>query len=114
VDALAAGDGGSAQRLLHRLLENEDPFSLWGMVVRQFRLLLQAREILDARGGREQVASALGVHPFVAGKTADQAKRFSMSALESIHHKLLEIDEGVKSSQVTLDLALDMLVGELT
>jgi DNA polymerase-3 subunit delta len=114
VDALAAGDGGSAQRLLHRLLENEDPFSLWGMVVRQFRLLLLAREILDARGDKEQVASALGVHPFVAEKTADQAKRFSMSALESIHHKLLEIDEGVKSSQVTLDLALDMLVGELT
>ncbi len=114
VDALAAGNGGSAQHLLHRLLENEDPFSLWGMVVRQFRLLLQAREIIEARGGKEQVASALGVHPFVAEKTANQAKRFTLPVLEDIHHKLLEIDEGVKTSRVTLELALDLLVGELT
>lgn len=114
VDALSAGNAAAAQRLLHRLLENEDAFSLWGMVVRQFRLLLQAREILDARGGKEQVAAALGVHPFVAEKTAGQAQRFSLPALEAIHHKLLEIDEGVKTSQVTLDLALDTLVIELT
>jgi len=50
VDALSQGNGKTAQKLLHRLLENEDAFSLWGMVVRQFRLLLQAREILDGRG----------------------------------------------------------------
>ena len=43
VDALSQGNGKSAQKLLHRLLENEDPFSLWGMVVRQFLLLIQAR-----------------------------------------------------------------------
>ena len=114
VDALAAGNGGMAQRLLHRLLENEDAFSLWGMVVRQFRLLLQAREVLDGRGSKEDVVTALGVHPFVAEKTADQARRFTLATLEIIHHKLLEIDEGVKTSQVTLDLALDMLVAELS
>ncbi|HEY2981372.1 MAG TPA: DNA polymerase III subunit delta [Anaerolineales bacterium] len=114
VDALAMGNGGAAQHLLHRLLESDDPFSVWGMVVRQFRLLLQAREILDARGGKEQVASALGVHPFVAEKTAGQAKRFTLPVLEAIHHKLLGIDEAVKTGQVTLDLAMDMLVVELT
>jgi DNA polymerase-3 subunit delta len=114
VDALSTGNGKSAQHLLHRLLENEDSFSLWGMVVRQFRLLLQAREILDARGDKDDVARALGVHPFVAEKTTGQANRFSLSSLENIYHKLLEIDEGVKTSQITLDLALDTLVVELT
>ncbi len=51
VDALASGNGQSAQKLLHRLLESDDPFSVWGMVVRQFRLLLQAREVIENRGG---------------------------------------------------------------
>ncbi len=96
------------------LLENEDAFSVWGMVVRQFRLLLQAREVLDARGGVNEVTSALGVHPFVAGKVVDQAKRFSFSSLEKIYHKLLEIDEAAKTSQVPLDLAMETLVVELT
>src|SRR5512147_1864723 len=114
VDALANGNGKSAQHLLHRLLENEDPFSVWGMVVRQFRLLLQAREILDGRGNKDDVARALGVHPFVAEKTTQQAARFSIEVLESIYHELLRIDERVKTSQVTLDLAMDTLVVELT
>ncbi len=113
VDALSQGNGKVAQKLLHRLLENEDPFSLWGMVVRQFRLLIQAREILDGRGNKDDVARALGVHPFVAEKTTGQAARFSMEALESIYHRLLNIDERVKTSQITLDLALDTLVVEL-
>jgi DNA polymerase-3 subunit delta len=113
VDALSNGNGKSAQHLLHRLLESEDPFSLWGMVVRQFRLLIQAREILDGRGNKNDVARTLGVHPFVAEKTTGQAARFSMESLESIYRKLLRIDEGVKTSQLTLELALDTLVVEL-
>jgi DNA polymerase-3 subunit delta len=114
VDALSGGNGRQAQHLLHRLLESEEAFSLWGMVVRQFRLLIQAREILDGRGNKDDVARALGVHPFVAEKTTGQAARFSMESLESIYRKLLRIDEGVKTSQLTLELALDTLVVELT
>jgi DNA polymerase-3 subunit delta len=114
VDALSNGNGKSAQHLLQRLLETEDPFSLWGMVVRQFRLLIQAREILDGRGNKDDVARVLGVHPFVAEKTTQQATRFSIESLESIYRELLRIDEAVKTSKVTLDLAMDTLVVELT
>ena len=114
VDALSNGNGKVAQHLLHRLLESEDPFSLWGMVIRQFRLLIQAREILDGRGNKDDVARALHVHPFVAEKTTGQAGRFSVESLEYVYRKLLAIDEGVKTGQVTLDLALDTLVVELT
>jgi len=113
VDALGQGDGKKAQRVLHQLLEEEEAFELWGMVIRQFRLLLQARELLDASASIPEVQKALGLHEFVAQKVANQAKRFSLSALESIYHKLLEIDEGAKTSQVPLDLALDTLVVEL-
>jgi len=114
VDALSSGDIKSAQHLLHRLLENEDAFSLWGMVIRQFRLLLLAREVLDSHGGKEEVAQALGVHPFVAEKTTGQARAFTLPVLERIYHKLLEIDEGAKTGQFTLELALDTFILELT
>jgi len=113
VDALGTGNGQKAQKMLHQLLESEDPFSLWGMVIRQFRLLLLAREIIDSRGGARQIQEALGLRDFVAQKVYDQARRFSMSPLESIYHRLLTIDEGAKTGQVPLDLALDTLVVEL-
>lgn len=114
VDALSNGNGKSAQHLLHRLLETEEPFSVWGMIVRQFRYLIQAREILDGRGNKDDMARAVQIHPFVAEKAMGQAARYSMESLESIYHKLLRIDEGVKTSQLTLDLAMDTLVVELT
>jgi len=113
VDALGSGDGKRAQKVLHQLLEDEDAMALWGMVIRQFRLLLQAREIIEERGGSLQVQQALGLHEFVAGKVTEQARRFSLSALEAVYHKLLEMDEGAKTSQVPLDLALDTLIVEL-
>jgi DNA polymerase III delta subunit len=59
------------------------------------------------------VARALGVHPFVAEKTTGQANRFTMQSLEDIYRHLLVIDERVKTSQITLDLALDTLIMEL-
>jgi DNA polymerase-3 subunit delta len=113
VDALGQGDGKKAQQVLHQLLEEQEAYELWGMVIRQFRLLLQARELLDGRASIPEIQKALGLHEFVVQKVTNQAKRFSLPVLESIYHQLLEIDEGAKKSQVPLELALDMLVMEL-
>ncbi len=113
VDALGQKDGKKAQRILHQLLEDEDAFELWGMVIRQFRLLLQAREMLDEHTTTLDIQNALGLRDFVAQKVYNQAGRFSMPMLESIYHKLLEMDEAAKTSQMPLDLALDTLVVEL-
>jgi DNA polymerase-3 subunit delta len=113
VDALGQNDGKKAQRVLHQLLEEEEAFELWGMVIRQFRLLLQAREMLDERATIPEIQKALGLHEYVAQKVCSQAGHFSMPTLESIYHKLLEIDEAAKTSQGPLDLALDTLIVEL-
>jgi DNA polymerase-3 subunit delta len=114
VDALAAGKNGQAQRLLHRLLDRQDAFSTWGMVVRQFRLLLLAREVLDNGGGEPEAIKALEAQPFVARKALGQARGFTMARLERIYHKLLEIDEAAKTGRMPLDLGMDILVAELS
>lgn len=114
VDALAQGNGRLAQRSLHTLLENVEAFGVWAMIIRQFRLILLAREVLDQRGSERDVEQALGVHRFVAEKVSGQARRFSLPALEGIYHRLLEIDEQVKTGRVPLEIAMEMLVGELT
>ncbi len=113
VDGLALGKGKEAQSMLRRLLEEQDAMALWGMVIRQFRLLIQAREVMDAHGMVPDVQEALGVHPFVAEKVYAQAKRFSLPALESIYRRLLKMDEAAKSSEMPLDLSLEMFVAEL-
>jgi DNA polymerase-3 subunit delta len=114
VDALGNRDGRKAMGMLQRLLEHGDPFSIFGMVVRQFRLLLLAREVLDGGGGQADVAKALKIHPFVAEKVSAQARHFSLPVLESVYHRLLDMDEAIKTSQIEGDLALDTLVAALT
>jgi DNA polymerase III subunit delta len=112
VDAIAMGNGRRAQSMLHQLLEQDEPFSIFGMVVRQFRLLIIARETMDDGGGQTAVVEALGIHPYAAEKVYNQARAFRMQSLEVIYHRLLQIDEDAKTSQVPLDLALDMFIAQ--
>jgi len=114
VDALGLRDGKKSQKLLHRLLEDKDAFELIGMVIRQFRLLTIAREVMDEGGTLQEAAAALGTHPFVAEKAWNQARKFSMESLISIYHRLLAMDEASKTGVMPLDLALDTFIVELT
>ncbi|HEY6073775.1 MAG TPA: hypothetical protein VIV15_10365, partial [Anaerolineales bacterium] len=113
VDAMAASKTALALKSLHHLLEEQDAFALWGMVIRQFRLLLLAREVIDAHGMVPDVQEALKVHPFVAEKIYGQAKHFTLPALEAIYRRLLVMDEAAKTGQMPLEVALDLLVGEM-
>jgi len=113
VDALATGKSARALRMLHQLLEEQDPVTLFTMVVRQFRLLIQTREIIEQGGNEQEVARLLGQPGYIARKLFPQAQRFRMSELELIYRQLLKIDESTKTSQMPLDLALDTFVASL-
>ena len=114
VDALGTQNGKLAQKLFHRLLEDKDAFEVFGMVVRQFRLLTLARDVMDAGGTLQETTEVLGVHPFVAEKSFQQARSFSMESLKAIYHRLLAIDEAAKTGGMPLDASLDILIAELS
>lgn len=107
VDALGKRDARTALARLQRLLEDEDAHYVFAMVIRQFRLLLRAREALDAG---LSPAQTLNAHPVVVRKATEQARNFSLDDLERIYHRLMEIDLADKSSQTQLDTALIALV----
>jgi DNA polymerase-3 subunit delta len=114
VDALGERNGGKAQRLLHHLLEVDDPLRLFGMVVRQFRLLLMTRELLDSGHREREIASILKSPPFVVRKLISQVRNFSLAQLEIIYHKLLDMDEAIKTGKTDGDVSLDTFVAALT
>jgi DNA polymerase-3 subunit delta len=114
VDSLAGGDGRSTMNMLHRLLEEQDGFSIFGMVVRQFRLLILTREILDQGGDSSRVARQLKTPSFLAEKLTNQARRFRLTDLEMTYHRLLELDEAMKTGEMPSDLALETFVANFT
>ena len=115
VDALGKRDGQRAVHELHHLLDQgENPLGLLAMIVRQFRLLIQAKELQQRNATPEEIARQLSVHPFVAKKIGEQARAFrDLAQLEMIYHRLLDIDVEIKTGQTADVLALDLLVAGL-
>lgn len=118
VEALGEKDGKKALNELHTLLEEEDWMGVFPMIVRQFRLLLLTREMMDAGGGPDRVAQELrskyfNVAPFLAARLYRQAGRFSIRTLEEIYRQLLQVEETLKSTPVEPSVALDTFVVEL-
>jgi DNA polymerase-3 subunit delta len=114
VDALGRRDGRTASQTLHRLLDaGEHPMGLLAMVVRQFRLLIQVKELRSGGATARDVAQALGLHPFPAGKLYNQANHFTAEQLEAVYRHLLDADVDIKTGQIEPEAALDLLVAGL-
>jgi DNA polymerase-3 subunit delta len=116
VDAIGYGDGKKAMFMLRRLLEDSDALPLFGMIVRQFRLLIQVRELIDENPAQDHysIAKTIGSHPYPIKKIIPQVNLFTLEQLKRIFHQLSEVDLAIKTGKLEGDLALDMLVASLT
>jgi DNA polymerase-3 subunit delta len=113
VDALGNRDRKKAMNEYHRLLGDQDPQRVFGMIIRQFRLLLLSREIIDKNGDEKDITSQLKTHPYVSRKIASQAGQFSQTQLDGIYHRLLDIDSDLKMGVMSGDLNIDLLIAEI-
>lgn len=112
IDAMAAGRPAYAlQKLAEERSAGAEDFPLFGMLVRQIRLLLQVRALCDEapRTGKQDVANRLGIHPFVAQKLLAEVARRSSLTLESMHSRASELDLAMKRG-LDPSVAVDRLV----
>lgn len=114
-DSIGMGKSGLALRQLNTLLENTDPQNLFGMIVRQFRLLILAREQMDhAHLDGKSLAAKISVHPLVAEKLLVQGQRYSLPKLEVIYHRLGDMDKAIKTGQIDAVVALQTFIADQT
>ena len=115
VDALGNRQTARAAELFQeKVHEGADPFYLFSMFIRQFRLLIQARYLLDRGERAAGIAEQMKQRPFVADKLARQARNFTLPQLEQIYRRLLEIDVDAKTGKADLLTSLYLLVAGLT
>lgn len=115
VDALVEGRGAAASLTIRRLLEqDEDIFMIYGLIVRQFRLLVIAREHLDLGGGPAGLRDALGIRSdWQVEKIAKQARAFDLPRLEGVYRRLHEYDVQIKTGRIEAGVALDLVIAAL-
>lgn len=110
-DALAARNAKLSFKLLYdQLALGSHELYILTMLIRQFRILLQTKELIDREPNYYTVASRLQIHPFVAQKAIRDARRFSLAELKNIYRQLLEIDIRLKTTQDNPRLMFDLLV----
>ncbi len=109
-DAIGSRDLPGALRLAGRLLDQgEAPLALLGALANHFRRLLRARECqpLEPR----EVARALSLHPYVAGKLVEQLRRFDLPRLRASLAAIRGADDAIKGgSGLPPRLAFERLV----
>ncbi|WP_448592195.1 DNA polymerase III subunit delta [Thermoflexus hugenholtzii] len=110
-EALGRRDVRRALAALHRLLEEgEHPLGLFGMIVRQFRLMLLMKEQLERGLSPAEAGNLLGLHPYAARKIAESAVAFSIPQLETFYRSLAELDLAIKTGQVPDVVALETFI----
>ncbi|MFP4394331.1 MAG: DNA polymerase III subunit delta [Anaerolineales bacterium] len=116
VDALGQRRPRDAALYLHQLLETgSHPLAIFGMIARQYRLLIQVRWLMD-NGMRQSkaLASRLKLHPYVAQKVSRQTVYFTPEQLRAAYQLLMASDLAIKTGQLKPEAALDLLISQLT
>ncbi len=114
VDAIVAGQTKKVFAMLQEQYRlGKDAGYILAMLIRQFRILLELRDLFDRDelGNSGAVAKELGLHPFVVKKTLPMVKRLSYEELRKAYEQLLEIDTKTKTGQADQSLLIDVFVG---
>ncbi len=110
-DALAQRNRKQALDILHDLLtDGEPPLKLLSMMTSQVRSLLLVKELSQKGMRGAQIASTVGMAPFVVEKALRQVGKFTPAQLEGAYRQLLATDAALKRSRMTPEMALDLLV----
>ena len=111
VNAVAEKEQKKALEYYYDLLAlKEPPMRILFLLCRQFKQLLEVKD-MDKQGyGRKEIAEKVGLSPFVVGKYQTQAKRFTGKALRDILQDALETEESIKTGKLTDLLGVELFV----
>jgi DNA polymerase-3 subunit delta len=116
IDATVNKKVGLAHEMLLAILKDPkdgNPFMILNLIARQLRLMLAVKE-LERRGtAAGQMASALGIAPFVVNKTLQLARRADVHKLADFLSECADLEVSFKSTPLDPKIAIELLVLKL-
>ena len=114
IDAVANKNKKNALGLLKKHLEKgEPPLQLLAMINYQFRNLLIVKDLVDKGVQYHLILKKTGLHPFVIKKSYELCRKFTISELKKIYHKIFQADLDIKTGRIDPETALDLLIVEI-
>ena len=111
VEAVAEKQQKKALDYYYDLLAlKEPPMRILYLLTRQFKLLLEVKELLKKGYDKPQIAKMAGLHPFVAGKYMKQCRTFSKEELRDIMEEAALTEELVKTGRLNDRMSVELFI----
>lgn len=113
VEAVAARQQKKALDYYYDLLAlKEAPMKILALLSRQFRILLQVRDMQEKGYDKGRIAKAAGVPPFAVAKYMSQSRNFAEEELKRIMEDAAAIEELVKTGRLSDTMSVELFIVE--
>jgi len=112
IDALAHRDRKKALNLYDDLIRlREEPMKILALIVRQFNLLLQTKELMRLEKGQAQMLDSLGLSSgWILRKYTGQAQFFSLQFLRTAVEECAKTEEYIKTGRIDQRMGVELLI----
>lgn len=111
VEAVALKQQKRALDLYYDLLAlKEPPMRILYLLVRQFKLLMEVKDLMRRGYEKSQIAKEAKLHPFVAGKYMQQCRAFREEELRSILEEAADTEEMVKTGRLNDRMSVELFI----
>ena len=111
ISAIGEKNQQKALKLYYDLLTlKEKPMSILFLIVRQFNGILQVSQGLSQGKNNSAMAKEIGIQPFLVGKYASCARKFTPEILYSALKDCAQVEEDVKSGKLIDRIAVEMII----
>ena len=111
VEAVAGKNQKKALDYYYDLLAlKEPPMRILYLLTRQFKLLLEVKDLSGKRYDKASIAKTVGLHPFVAGKYMQQCRTFEKKELRAILEDAVDTEEMVKTGRLNDIMSVELFI----
>ena len=110
-EAVARKQTSVALSLYYDLLALKvSPLQILSMLSRQYNLMLQAKELKKRGVPDREIASKIGVPPFVVSKYLSQASKYKSSELRNALERCAQADQDVKTGLMNDKMSVELII----